>query len=33
MIRLDGIEVRFGDFTALTDINIRVEDGEFYAFL
>ena len=33
MIRLDGIEVRFGDFTALKDINIHVKEGEFYTFL
>jgi len=33
MIRLNGIEVRFGDFTALKDINIHVEEGQFYTFL
>ena len=33
MIRLNDIEVRFGDFTALKDINIHVEEGQFYAFL
>ena len=33
MIRLDGIEVRFGDFTALKDINIHVEEGQFFTFL
>ena len=33
MICLDGIEVRFGDFTALKDINIHVKEGEFYTFL
>ena len=33
MIRLDGIEVRFGDFMALKDINIHVKEGEFYTFL
>ncbi|MBQ6528807.1 MAG: ABC transporter ATP-binding protein, partial [Clostridia bacterium] len=33
MIRLNDIEVRFGDFTALKDINIHVKEGEFYTFL
>ena len=33
MIHLNGIEVRFGDFTALKDINIHVKEGEFFTFL
>ncbi len=33
MIRLNDIEVRFGDFTALKDINIHVKEGQFYTFL
>ncbi|MBQ6123696.1 MAG: ABC transporter ATP-binding protein [Clostridia bacterium] len=33
MIDLQGIEVRFGDFVALKDINIHVEEGQFYTFL
>ena len=33
MIDLRGIEVRFGDFTALQDINIHVDEGQFYTFL
>ena len=33
MILLKDIEVRFGDFTALKDINIHVEEGQFYTFL
>ena len=33
MIRLNDIEVRFGDFTALKNINIHVEEGQFYTFL
>ena len=33
MILLNDIEVRFGDFTALKDINIHVEEGQFYTFL
>ena len=33
MIQLNDIEVRFGDFTALKDINIHVKEGEFYTFL
>ena len=33
MIHLKDIEVRFGDFTALKDINIHVKEGEFFTFL
>ena len=33
MIQLSNIEVRFGDFTALKDINIHVKEGQFYTFL
>ena len=33
MIQLNDIEVRFGDFTALRDINIHVGEGQFYTFL
>ena len=33
MIRLEDIEVKFGDFTALHDINVHVEEGQFYTFL
>ncbi len=33
MIYLNDIEVRFGDFTALKDINIHVREGEFFTFL
>ena len=33
MIYLNDIEVKFGDFTALHDINIHVKEGQFYTFL
>ena len=33
MIRLNNIVVRFGDFTALHDINVHVKEGEFFTFL
>lgn len=33
MIRLENIEVKFKDFTALHDINVHVEEGQFYTFL
>ena len=33
MIKLEDIEVKFGDFTALKDINIEIEEGEFFTFL
>ena len=33
MIRLNDIVVKFGDFTALHDINVHVKEGEFFTFL
>lgn len=33
MIKLENIEVRFGDFKALNNINIHVKEGEFFTFL
>ena len=33
MIRLNNIVVKFGDFTALHDINVQVKEGEFFTFL
>ena len=33
MIRLNDIVVKFGDFTALHDINVQVKEGEFFTVL
>ena len=33
MIKLNDIVVKFGDFTALPDINVHVREGEFFTFL
>ena len=33
MIKLDNIEVKFGSFVALHDINIDIHEGEFFTFL
>ena len=33
MIQLNDIVVKFGDFTALHDINVQVREGEFFTFL
>ena len=33
MIELKNIVVRFGDFTALRNINFPVMEGEFFPFL
>ncbi len=33
MIRLNDIVVKFGDFTALHNINVHVREGEFFTFL
>jgi len=33
MIKLNDIVVKFGDFTALHNINVQVNEGEFFTFL
>lgn len=33
MIQLENIEVKFGDFTALHDINVHIKEGQFFTFL
>ena len=33
MIRLDNIEVSFGDFTAIPNLNLHVKPGEFFTLL
>ncbi|MEG0050344.1 MAG: ABC transporter ATP-binding protein, partial [Clostridia bacterium] len=33
MIQLNDIVVKFGDFTALHQINVEVKEGEFFTFL
>ena len=33
MIKLNDIVVKFGEFTALHDINVHVREGEFFTFL
>ena len=32
-VELDHVTIRFGDFTAVDDANLRIEDGEFFSFL
>ena len=32
-VTLDQVTMRFGDFTAVRDVNLRIEPGEFFAFL
>ncbi len=32
-VELDGVWVKFGDFTAVRDANIRIQGGEFFSFL
>lgn len=33
MIELRNIEVRYGDFVAIRDLNLRIEEGEFFTLL
>jgi spermidine/putrescine transport system ATP-binding protein len=32
-VDLDHVTIRFGDFTAVNDANLRIEEGEFFSFL
>ncbi len=32
-VELDHVTIKFGDFTAVTDANLRIEEGEFFSFL
>jgi spermidine/putrescine transport system ATP-binding protein len=32
-IKLDGITRKFGDFTAVDDVNLEIEEGEFFSLL
>jgi spermidine/putrescine transport system ATP-binding protein len=32
-VELDRVTVRFGDFTAVEDVSLRIEQGEFFSFL
>lgn len=33
MIELNDIEIRYGDYVAVKDVNIDVKEGEFFTFL
>lgn len=33
MIEFNNVEIRYGDFAAVSDLNLRVERGEFFTFL
>ena len=32
MIEFKDIEIKYGDFTAIRDLNLTIEDGEFFTF-
>ncbi len=32
-VELDHVTIRFGEFTAVQDANLKIEDGEFFSFL
>lgn len=33
MIEFKNIEIKYGDFTAIKDLNLTIQDGEFFTFL
>ena len=33
MIEFKNIEIKYGDFVAIKDLNLTVGDGEFFTFL
>src|SRR3546814_1972603 len=32
-VELDHVTIRFGEFTAVQEANLKIEDGEFFSFL
>src|SRR3546814_19234072 len=32
-VELDHVTIRFGEFTAVQNANLKIEDGEFFSFL
>ena len=33
MIRFEQIEIKYGDFVAIRDLNLHIKEGEFFTFL
>lgn len=33
MIELKNVEIRYGDFVAVHDLNMQIKEGEFFTFL
>ena len=33
MIEFKNIEIKYGDYTAIENLNLKIEDGEFFTFL
>lgn len=33
MIELKNVEIRYGDFIAVHDLNMQIQEGEFFTFL
>jgi len=33
MIEFRGIEIKYGDYTAISDLNLLIREGEFFTFL
>lgn len=33
MIEMKNIEIRYGDFVAIHELNLEIQDGEFFTFL
>lgn len=33
MVRFENVEIRYGDFVAINDLNLEIKEGEFFTFL
>ena len=33
MIKFENVEIRYGDFVAINDLNLEIKEGEFFTFL
>lgn len=33
MVKFENVEIRYGDFVAINDLNLEIKEGEFFTFL
>ena len=33
MVKFENVEIKYGDFVAMENLNLDIEEGEFFTFL